>query len=282
MSTKATHLEVVSDLTTEAFLNAFKRFISRRGKPSDIFSDNGTNFVGANRELEDLRKLFAQEKHQRKIIDTTSSEGIKWHFIPPRAPHFGGLWEAVVKSFKSHFYKVASEAALTFEEASTLVTQIEAILNSRPLCALSSDPNNLNYLSPGHFLVGSSLISYPEPDITRIQINRLSRWQRLEQIRQHFWKRWSLEYLSQLQQRTKWHANRGEQLKVGQLILCREEGLPPLRWMLGRVQEVCPGDDHIIRTAVIKTARGIFKRPAVKLSILPIESSASIKETDVS
>ncbi|XP_067205357.1 uncharacterized protein [Linepithema humile] len=281
MTTKAAHLEVVSDLTTDAFLNSFKRFIGRRGKPSDVFSDNGTNFVGANHELEDLRKLFIQEEHQRKIIDTTSSEGIKWHFIPPRAPHFGGLWEAIVKSFKNHFYKVASEAALTFEEASTLVIQIEAILNSRPLSALSSDRNDLNYLSPGHFLVGSSLISYPEPNITQIKINRLSRWQRLEQIRQHFWKRWSLEYLSQLQRRTKWHANRGEQLEVGQLVLCREEGLPPLNWTLDRVQEICPGDDHIVRTAIIKTAKGSFKRPAVKLSILPVESSAKENIMDV-
>lgn len=277
MATKV-HLEVVSDLSTDAFLNAFKRFISRRGKPSDVFLDNGTNFVGANRELEDLRRLFAQEDQQRKIIDATSSEGIKWHFIPPRAPHFGGLWEATVKSFKGHFYRVASEAALMFEEASTLVTQIEAILNSKPLSALSSDPNDLNYLSPGHFLIGSSLISYPEPDITQIKINRLSRWQRLEQIRQHFWKRWSLEYLSQLQRRAKWHSNRGEQLKIGQLVLYKEEGLPPLKWTLGRVQEVCPGDDNIIRIAVIKTARGIFKRPAVKLSVLPIETAANLKE----
>ncbi|XP_029165862.1 uncharacterized protein LOC114936731 [Nylanderia fulva] len=195
MATKAAHLEVVSDLITEAFLNAFKRFIGRRGKPSDILSDNVTNFVGANRELENLRKLFNQEEHQRKIIDTTSSKGIKWHFIPPRAPHFGGLWKAAVKLFKNYFYKVASEAALTFEKASTLTTQTEAILNSRPLSALSSDSNDLNYLSSGHFFVGSSLISYPEPDITQIRINRLLRWQRLEQIRQHFWKHWSLEYL---------------------------------------------------------------------------------------
>lgn len=218
------------------------------------------------------------ESYSHKKIIKTSSKGIKWHFIPPRAPHFGGLWEATVKSFKGHFYKVASEAALTFEEASTLVTQIEAILNSRPLSALSSDPNDLNYLSPGHFLIGSSLISYPEPDITQVKINRLLRWQRLEQIRQRFWKRWSHEYLSQLQRRAKWHTNRGEQLKVSQLVLCKDDGLPPLRWMLCRVQEVYPGDDNIIRTAVVKIARGIFKRPAVKLSILPIESSAKLKE----
>ncbi|XP_071576233.1 uncharacterized protein [Temnothorax nylanderi] len=186
MATKAVHLEVVSDLTTEAFLNAFKRFVGRRGKPSDVFSDNGTNFVGANRELEELRDLFNREEEQKKVIDYTAAEKIKWHFIPPRAPHFGGLWEATVKSFKNHFYKVASDAAMTFEEASTLVIQIEAILNSRPLAAFSSDPNDLSYLTAGHFLIGSSLISYPEPSLAHLTKNRLSRWQLLEQIRQHF------------------------------------------------------------------------------------------------
>ncbi|XP_011255126.1 uncharacterized protein LOC105250635 [Camponotus floridanus] len=247
-----------SYLSMDAFLNAFKRFISRRGKPSDVFSDNGTLSVSIG-----IWKTSESYSHKKisKIIDTTSSERMKWHFIPLRASHFGGLWEAIVKSFKGHFYKVASEAALTFEEVSTLVIQIEAILNSRPLSALSSDPNNLNYLSLGHFLIDNSLISYSEPDIT-----------------QYFWKRWSLKYLSQLQRRAKWYTNRGEQLKVGQLVLCRENGLPPLSWMLGRVQEVCPGDDNIIRRVVIKTARGIFKRPAVKLSVFLIESSTNLKE----
>lgn len=122
MATKAVHLEIVSDMTTDAFLNAFKRFIGRRGKPANMFSDNGTNFIGANRELEDLRTLWSQEAHQHKIINSTSFDGVKWQFIPPRAPHFRGLWEAAVKTFKNHFYKVAYDAALTFEEASTLVT----------------------------------------------------------------------------------------------------------------------------------------------------------------
>lgn len=172
MATKAIHLEVVSDMSTDAFLNAFKRFIARRGKPSDVFTDNGTNFFGANRELTELRTLFEQE-NRHKIIDSTSADKIKWHFIPPRAPHFGGLWEASVKSFKRHFYKVAANAALTFEEAVTFVSQVEAILNSRPLTPLSSDPNDLSYLTASHFLIGEALTSYPEPDIIGLQDNRL-------------------------------------------------------------------------------------------------------------
>lgn len=102
MATKAVHLEVVSDLS-EVFLNSFKQFIGCRGKPVDMFSDNGINFVRANHELEDLKNLWYQEEHQTKIIDTAASDDIKWHFIPPRAPHFGGLWKAAVKSFKRHF-----------------------------------------------------------------------------------------------------------------------------------------------------------------------------------
>ncbi|XP_011699812.1 PREDICTED: uncharacterized protein LOC105457069 [Wasmannia auropunctata] len=275
LATKAVHLEVVSNMTTDAFLNAFKRFIARRGRPSDVFSDNGTNFVGANRELEELRNLFNQEEHKHKIIDETSNEQIKWHFIPPRAPHFGGLWEATVKAFKKHFYKIASDVALTFEEASTLVVQIEAILNSRPLSGMSNDPNDFSYISAGHFLIGDVIVSHPEPDITQLKVNRLSRWQHLEQMRQHFWRRWSHEYLSQLQNRTKWQSSRGPALEIGQLVICREDGLPPLKWMLGRIEEVSPGTDGIIRAATIKTSNGSFKRPATKLAVLPIEDELS-------
>ncbi|XP_011169784.3 uncharacterized protein LOC105202802 [Solenopsis invicta] len=185
MTVKAVHLEIVSDLNTEAFLNAFKRFISRRERPANVYSDNGTNFVGANRDLNRCRELLSCEKG-RNIIDFSNCEGIKWHFTPARAPHFGGLWESAVKSFKAYFYKTAADAAMTFEEAFTLISQIEAILNSRPIIAISTDPNDLNYLSPGHFLIGTTLTSYPELNLTDATIGRLSRWQMIEQMRQHF------------------------------------------------------------------------------------------------
>jgi len=158
---------------------------------------------------------------------------------------------------------------MIFEEASTLVSQIEAILNSRPFTAVSSDPNDLNYLSPGHFFVGNILTLYPEMDIMEVKINRLSRWQTLERIRQHFWKRWASEYLLTLQRRSKRVKN--PQIKVGQLAICREDGLPPLKWVPGRVQSVSPGADDVVRTATIKTATGEYKRPAAKLCVLPIE-----------
>ncbi|GBM55270.1 hypothetical protein AVEN_272341-1 [Araneus ventricosus] len=127
---KAIHLEIVNSLSTEAFIGALKRFISRRGRPSDIFSDNGTNFVGANNELLKILKGLFKRESAEKFEDFLASEGIKWHFNPPATPHFGGLLEAGVKSLKGHLKRVVCNTILTHEEFFTLVTQVEAVLNS--------------------------------------------------------------------------------------------------------------------------------------------------------
>lgn len=144
---------------------------------------------------------------------------------------------------------------------------------------MSTDPNDLAILSPDHFLVGDTLTSYPEVDVMEVKLNRLSRWQMIERIRQHFWKRWSSEYLHNLQRRNKWLKNAGPQIKVGQLVLCREDGLPPLKWVRGRVQSVLLGADKVVRAAIIKTVTGEYKRPAAKLCVLPIEDCTSDEET---
>lgn len=180
LSTKALHLELVSDLTTDAFLAALRRFTSRRGICAKVFSDNGKNFVGANRQLRELRDFF--EAEASKIITDASAEGIEWSFNPPYSPHMGGLWEAAVKSLKHHLQRIVGTASLTFEELSTTITQIEAVLNSRPLSPMSNDPSDLSVLTPGHFLVGGSLKAVPEPSLITIQEGRLSRWQRLQQL----------------------------------------------------------------------------------------------------
>lgn len=175
--TKAVHLEVVSDLSTVAFLNTLKRFIARRGKPTNLYSDNGTNFVGANNSLKEMYQLIRDSN--TAIHDYLTMQAIEWHFIPPQAPHMGGLWESAVKSCKSHLAKTIGSSSLTFEELATLMAQLEAILNSRPLTPMSADPRDLNALTPGHFLIGRSLVSLAEPDVTHININRLNRYQLL-------------------------------------------------------------------------------------------------------
>ncbi|XP_043496394.1 uncharacterized protein LOC122520365 [Polistes fuscatus] len=173
-STKAVHLELVSDLTTETFLAALRRFMARRGKCLDIYSDNATNFVGTANELKD--------RFSRKLSD----EFIRWHFIPLRSHNFRGIMEAVMKSFKHHLIREVRETLLTYEAMLTYVLEIEAIINSRPLTPVSYDPNNLRALTPGHFLIGDPLTSLPDHDHRDVPCGRLSHWQQVQQMRQHF------------------------------------------------------------------------------------------------
>jgi len=174
-STRAFHLEVVSALTTEAFLATLRRFVSRRGRPTDIFSDCGTNYVGANKELQSLLSLVQSQGHNYQVSSLLASQEITWHFNPPGVPHFGGLWEAGVKSVKFHLNRIMSSSRLTFEEFSTVICQVEACLNSRPLTPFSNDPNDLTALTSGHFLIGQPLLAIPEPSLQSIKENKLSR-----------------------------------------------------------------------------------------------------------
>ncbi|XP_046397751.1 uncharacterized protein LOC124164469 [Ischnura elegans] len=198
-ATKAIHLELVGNLTSESFIGCLRRFMARRGKCANLYSDNATNFKGAHKEL---HKLFTSASHEAKLNKFLIEDNIKWHFIPPRSPHFGGLWEAGVKS--------------------------------------------------------------------RSATKRLSRRQYVQQLHQHFWGRWSKEYLTGLQQRTLW-IKKKPNLSPGDLVMLKEENLPPLKWNLGRVIEVYPGEDGLVRVASVKTACGVWKRAISKLCPLPTE-----------
>lgn len=268
LATKAVHLELVTEMTTEAFLSTLRRFVARRGICSTMISDNGTNFVGAARELKELYAFLESEK--QTISDHLAQQRIDWKFIPARAPHFGGLWEAAVKCTKKHLNTVTKGLVFTFEEYYTLLVEIESILNSRPLTPLSNNPNDTAALTPSHFLVGDSLLLPTERNYLKVPDNRLSRWQHLQKVRQHFWNRWYQEYLSELQKRQKWHFNHSN-LKVGTLVLLKEENLPPLQWILGRVVDVHAGADNVVRVATVRTSTGLFKRAVKKLCPLPIE-----------
>ncbi|UYV75388.1 hypothetical protein LAZ67_13000092 [Cordylochernes scorpioides] len=261
MFSKAIHIELVTNLTTEAFLAALRRFIGRRGRPAEINTDNATNFVGA---YKDLRKLFNSNIH-----DFASLEEIKWNFIPPSSPHLGGLWEAGIKSVKYHLRRIVGKTKLTFEELTTVLTQIEACLNSRPLCPLTDDPEDLNALTAGHFLIGMPLTAVPS--LVRESGSSLKgRWQLVEQIKTDFWKRWSCEYFSRLQNRPKW-LKPVDNIKIGTLVLLKEDNLPPLKWRMGRINQVYPGEDGLVRVVSVKTADGDLRRAVAKVCPLPLD-----------
>lgn len=185
------------------------------------------------------------------------------------APHFGGLWEAAVKSTKRHLLKVNSMGLLTFEEMSTLLCRIEAVLNSRPIAPMSDSPSDFTPLTPAHFLVGGALTLPAEPDSTEVPLNRVRRWELVKVQAQFFWKRWSSEYLPQLHKRGRWLTN-AENIQIGSLAILKEDNLPSLQWKMVRVTKVHPGSDGIIRViTVINSAGREFQRSATKIAVLP-------------
>ncbi|XP_043862234.1 uncharacterized protein LOC122756482 [Drosophila santomea] len=268
-ATKAIHVEVVSDLTTDSFIASLKRFIARRGLPSVIFCDNATNFAGANNKLESLKQFLFKDETTKTIHYFCRSEFINFHFILPRAPHFGGIWEAAVKSVKGLLNRTLRDTRLTFDELPTAVADVEAILNSRPLTPLSSDPNDLAALTPGHFLVGDALRALPELPPIDDNLDKLDRWKRVSALKHHIWSRWSHEYINELQVRTTW-TKTSPNLAVNDMVVVHEDNLPPQRWLLGRILSTIAGADNIVRVADVRTAKGIIRRPIRKLALLPV------------
>jgi hypothetical protein len=179
----------------------------------------------------------------------------------------GGLWEAGVKSMKYHLRRVLGKATLTFVEFSTLLCQVEAILNSRPICSLSTNPEHLQVLTPGHFLIGTSLLALPDHNLKDVSLNHLSKWLCVQQMIQRLWKQWSQDYLHQLQQRHKWR-NIQPNVKIGELVLVKEDNLPPLVWKKAMISDLHPGKDGLTRVVTLKTSTGTLKRPITKICLL--------------
>ncbi|XP_011860375.1 PREDICTED: uncharacterized protein LOC105557675 [Vollenhovia emeryi] len=267
-TTKAIHIEAVSDLSSASFIAALRRFAGRRGHPQCIYCDNATNFVGAKNELTEMCELIKREN--REIMDEFCiPNNVEWKFIPPSAPHMGGLWEAGVKSCKFHLKRIIGGSLLTFEELSTVLIQIEACLNSRPICQVPSAAADLQPLTPGHFLIGGPLVALPEIDVTEVPINRLDRWQTVQRLAQDFWKRWSREYLTSLQGRSKWTREQTN-LSTDDVVMIQDSNAPPLKWKLGKIIETHKGSDGRVRVVTLKTANGICKRSITKLCKLPL------------
>ena len=206
-----------------------------------------------------------------EVSDFCTSQSIEWSYIPERAPHFGGLWESAVKSVKTHLRRILGEARLTFEEFSTVLTQVEACLNSRPLVPLNSDDDGIEALTPGHFLIGRLLEALPDPPSSFHAKSNLRRWSLCQTLTQHFWKRWSTDYFASFRKFTKWHAS-SRNVKIGDVVLLKEEGMVPTKWPLGRIVAVHPGRDGFVRVVTVKTATSTYRRPTAKVALLVPDS----------
>ncbi|XP_015119443.1 uncharacterized protein LOC107042773 [Diachasma alloeum] len=271
-TTSAVHIELATDYSTEAFLACFKRFTARRGICETITSDQSINLVGPDREL---RSLFDAAGNQAQTIaHPLAQDGTKWIFNPPGAPHHGGKWEAALKSAKVHLKRVIGDATLTYEELFTLLTQVEAILNSRPLCELADDPDEFAVLTPGHFIIGSALSTVPEPSLLHLPVSRLSRYQLIRQMVGRFWELWCITYLQKLQSFSKWQKDQPN-LQLGSSVLIVDERLPPTKWPMGRITQLHLGKDGLCRVVTVETQASVFTRPVTKVCPLPVETASA-------
>ena len=262
LSTRAVHLEVSHSLDTDSFINALQRFIARRGEPTEIRSDNGTNFVGAQLEL----KRSIQEWNQNQINSFLLRKEITWIFNPPGASHMGGVWERLIRSIRSVLNSLLGLQRLDDEGLSTLMTVVESIVNNRPITKLSDDPNDDSPLTPNHLLLQRPGSILPPGKFVDKDMYR-RRWRQVQYQADIFWKRWVHEYLPTLQERQKWFFPCRNLVK-GDLVLIKDDNMARNLWPLGLIVDTFPGSDGLVRSVIVKTKGGIYERPTTKICLL--------------
>ena len=261
MSTRAIHLEMLESLDTDSFLNALRRFIARRGQPETITSDNGGNFVKRQQGISSRSKRTQPNKDERNNDEKRNFMEIHTTY----SSHFGGSWERQIRSVRKVLLGLLGEQKLTEETLSTLLCEVENILNNRPITPTSDDANDFQALRPSHLLMMQASPSSPcksdSKDIYR------SRWRQVQYLADLFWKRWLKEYLPELQRRQKWLTEKPN-VSVGDLVLLVDENVPRNLWPMGRVVEVCQSDDKLVRNVKVKTKCTCLTRPITKLVML--------------
>ena len=282
--TRNVHLELVTDLSTAAFIRAFRRFTSRRSVPSHLISDNASTFISAARHIKE--HLQAQPFH-----DLLATLQIKWSFIPKRAPWFGGFYERLIGITKTALRKALGRSSVSFDELQTIVVQTESLINARPLTTVSNGEDDLVPLTPAHLLYGRSITTLShtfliDDDLHDLHDSTLSshiarhRLQNIEETLSAFWERWRTEYLALLRERHERVSTRGtaaeNRMKVGDIVLVRSDHEKRVCWPLAKIMDVVHGADGMIRSANIKTANGkITNRPITKLYPLELATSGA-------
>lgn len=263
LSSRAVHLEVAYSLDTDSCINAVRRFICRRGPVASIRSDNGTNFIGAKKEL---RQALAA-LNQSKMESTFVQEGVKWSFNTPAASHQGGVWERLIRSVRSVLTSVVGQQTLDEEGLQTLFCEVEAILNDRPITRVSDDPNDLEALTPNHILLLKGKAILPPGLFEPADLYIKRRWRQVQYIAELFWKRWTSEYLLVMQERQKWVRPK-RSFCPGDIVTIADATAPRGSWMMGRVLSTTSDSRGLVRSVRVQTKTSILERPVTKLCLL--------------
>ena len=264
LASRAVHLEMAYSLDVDSFLNALNRMINRRGVPEEILSDNGTNFVAANKEL---CELICKDP---KVQTNTTKKGIKWIFNPPYAPHFGGVFEIMIKSAKRAIMAILNNADVKDEELVTAFCGAEALINSRPLTYQSANIKDNVPLTPNHFLHGQMGGQFAPEVVDGIAHDPKKRWRRVQELIRHFWHRWLKEWIPSLSPRQKWMKVK-KNINPGDVVLVVSPNTPRGQWPLGRILEVYPGRDGHVRSVRLQVGDKQYLRPIVKVCPLELD-----------
>ncbi|XP_062713760.1 uncharacterized protein LOC134290608 [Aedes albopictus] len=268
LTVRAVHLEVVHSLSKESCVMAVRRFISRRGAPAEIFSDNGTNFVGASNQLK--QEIEQLDEHLASTFTNTTT---RWSFNPPGAPHMGGAWERMVRSVKVAIGDLLNAQRRPDDEVlETVMVEAEAMINSRPLTYIPLESADEESLTPNHFILGSSSGVKQMPVMpTDYQATLRSGWKLAQHLSDILWRRWIMEYLPVISRRSKWF-DEVKEVEVGDLVLI-VDGAMRNQWIRGRVDKVVAGQDGKVRQVWVRTGSGVLRRPVVKVAVLDVVDS---------
>ncbi|XP_078357279.1 uncharacterized protein LOC144642164 [Oculina patagonica] len=276
LALRAVHIEVVWSLDTESFIQALRRFISRKGQPEEIRSDNGGNFVKGERELREA----VNEWNQSQIHDYLLQRNIKWKFNPPAGSHHGGVWERCIRTVRKVMKALMKEQVLDDKGLETLMCEVEAIINGRPITKLSDDPRDAEPLTPNHLLLLRTGPKVPPGNFTKHDNYFHRRWRQVQYLADVFWKRWVREYLPSLQQRQKWHKQQ-RNFAVDDVVLVLEDSKPRNSWPLARIQEVFTNRrDGLVRSVKLKTSTSELVRPIDKIVLLEAAAISANEETN--
>lgn len=265
LSTRAVHVELVHSLSTSSMIMALNRFSSLRGTPKKMFSDNGTNFRGADNEL----KLFISRLKDDKIEEQLTIRDIDWSFIPPGGPHWGGCWERDVRSVKTALSAILKEHRPNEEVLATAICEAVNIVNNRPLTNISEDPKDLPPITPNDILLLRRNDNMMEMDFDPQDIDCRHLWKKAQWIADQFWRRWLKEYRPELVKRSKWYDNRRYyELKPGDVVVIVDETLKRGQWPKGVIEEVFPGRDGNVRVVTVRTPKATYKRPVTKVALI--------------
>ena len=263
LTTRAVHIEVAHSLTTDSFISAYQRFTSRRGYPEKLFSDNGTNLVSGDKELQRSIVEWNQSEIGRHLLQNN----VDWHFNPPYASNMGGAWERMIRSTRTILKALANEQLLTDEKLLTLIAETERIINDRPITPVSNDLRDPAALKPSMLLLMKGNPSIPKGVFKKEDVYAKRWWKQIQYLSDVFWKRWIKEYLPALQTRQRWQ-RQTRNLNANDIVLVADENIPRGQWPLGRVTEVIKGRDGLVRKCVVRTRNTNVLRPITKLCLL--------------